>query len=78
MGQEFPEDPEECYREDGSNTRQMMEYWYPWIDEATMLMDGFGAFWAFKYGTNYSEQPFIDIQIYKIIRNKRIEMGKRK
>ena len=39
-----------------------------------MLLDGDGTFRHWKYAGAYADQPWIDMQIYRVIRGKWVEL----
>jgi hypothetical protein len=63
---------------DGSDPSELIQLWSPWIGECVMFLDGKGTFRHYKYPGSYSQQPFIDIQIYKVIQQKWIQLTNNK
>jgi len=66
---EYPEESEEF---------RAVEKWKPWINEVALFLDGKGTFKFFKYAGSYSEQPAIDIIIYRIVQSVWVEETNRK
>jgi len=52
----------------------LLRKWGRWVVECIMLLDGDGTFRHWKYPGAYNEQPWIDIQIFQVIRGKWVEM----
>lgn len=57
----------------GTDEYAALHKWYPWIEECVLFLDGKGTFRHFKYSGSYSEQPYIDIAIYRIIQRVWVE-----
>jgi len=49
----------------------------PWVEIATTLMDGDGAWISFPWGPVLMEQPEFDMQVLGIIRGRWNELQKR-
>ncbi len=52
----------------GKNPKELLQDWAQWVMETIEFMDGDGAMRRYKYGNNYSEQPALDVEIYRRIR----------
>jgi hypothetical protein len=55
---------------DGTDPNKLIKKWFMWVEDCVMLMDTDCTFRLWKYRGSYSEQPYIDLQIYKVIRAK--------
>lgn len=64
---EFPEDAE---LPNGVKPYEQMRDWLPWIVEVMDFLDGDGAIRHLKYPGSYSEQPYFDMCVFRIIRNR--------
>ena len=51
-----------------------MEDWACWVDECFDLMDGKCTQRHWKYPGSYEEQPAFDLDVYRVIRNKNVEL----
>jgi hypothetical protein len=60
---------------DGSDPYYIRQKWEPWIIECIELfLDADGAFRRFRYDLSIDEYPWVDIQIYRIIRAKYVDL----
>jgi hypothetical protein len=59
---------------DGTNPRQLIDAWAPWISEAKSLMGPELTFNGWKYAGGLADQPAVDIAIYRIIQGRMIEL----
>ena len=59
---------------DGTEPYLLIRKWSPFIEDCIMLLDGDGTFRHWKYEGAYACQPWIDIQFYKAIRGKWVEL----
>ncbi len=54
-----------------------MQMWVPFIADCFTFIDSDGTYRHWKYSSSYAEEPWIDRQIYEIIRAKYLEIQKR-
>jgi len=59
---------------DGSIPFLQIREWGCWVDDCVSLMDGDGTYRHWKYNGAYADQPWIDLQIYKVIRKRWVEL----
>lgn len=52
----------------------IQEKWAPFVYDCLMLLDSDGCFNKWKYQGAYADQPWIDIQIYQVIRSKWVQL----
>jgi len=52
----------------------MQQAWGPWVAECVDMIDGKGTQRHWKYPGSYSEQPEIDLVIYRVIRMRWVEL----
>lgn len=59
---------------DGKEPYKLIQKWGPFIDDFEMLIDSDVTFRHWKYAGAYADQPFYDICVYRVIRNKWVQM----
>lgn len=59
---------------DGSIPSILYDRWAYWVVDCVQLLDGDGTFRHWKYSGAYADQPWIDLQIYRIVRCKWVEL----
>lgn len=52
----------------------LIQRWGPWVQDCVSLLDGDGTFHHWKYAGAYADQPWIDLQIYQMIRKRWVEL----
>ena len=59
---------------DGSVPSLAVDKWSVWVQDCISLLDGDGTFRHWKYTGAYADQPWIDLQIYRVIRGRWVEL----
>jgi len=52
----------------------MQTLWGPWVTECIDMLDGKGTQRHWKYPGAYDDQPEVDLEIYRIIRCRWVEL----
>lgn len=52
----------------------LMRQWGPWVQDCISLLDGDGTFRHWKYAGAYADQPWLDLQVYQVIRKRWVEL----
>ena len=76
---EGPEEAEDAEDLGGRCPQELIAKWEPWVLECIdYLIDAHGTFRRFKYDLPLNEQPFVDLQIYNLIRAQFIKLSQSK
>lgn len=59
---------------DGDIPTLLIDKWGVWVRDCTALLDGDGTFRHWKYKGARADQPYIDLIIYDVIRQKWAEL----
>ncbi len=51
-----------------------MALWGSWVEDCIAMLDGDGAFAHLPESGNMREQPHLDMEIYKVIRGRWVEL----
>jgi hypothetical protein len=54
---------------DGTAPADLLLDWKPWVLECVDMLDGDGAQRHWKHDGAYGDQPWVEIEIYRVIRN---------
>lgn len=58
--------------------QELVDAWEPWVREVTLFLDSEGTFRHWRYGSDFSAQPACDVDVYRVIRGKWVELMNKK